>query len=752
MESVAVAATKAWMSRRNVSFLSTLRGAASPTGGTALRGWYRQVSRLTQVSDIPHPRYPQPGQKRARPITRKEVRGAAGGDDIAFMAALTSTRTLIPIGGHVAGERARPARGGKGLLLALCGLFLVYVAWLLVAPGSSKWLYNLLLAGSAFVCFSAPLRRSKERAAWTCLGITLLLWAAGDFYYTIFLWNQNASPPTVTDWLWLASYPFLYASIALLVRSRTKQFDRSLWLDAALAALAVAAVGATLLFGAVVDSTGGSLLLAAMNLAYPLADALLLGIVVAVLALTGWRLDRTWMCIVAGTTVLALADSATLYQATSGSNEQIAILDAGWPLAMLLLTAAAWQPVRELGEVRLEGARLLAVPAVFGLTALVILVYGQFEALNAPAVVLAATSMLAVIARMAFTFREKMVLLSATRIEARTDPLTGIGNRRKLMDDLGATLDSQKPAVLILLDLDGFKGYNDSFGHPAGDALLSRLAKKLAAAVAGDGEVYRIGGDEFCVLAMLEPARRKAFAAAAAEALQEQGEGFRITSAQGSVSLPEEAREVAEALRLVDGRMYDEKDGRRASAGRQSRDVLLRALYERDARLQGRLADIVELVRSVGRQLGLSQDEVGDVALAAELHEVGKLAIPDSILSKPEPLTEEEARFLGRHPLIGERILSSAPSLAKVSRIVRSIHERFDGAGYPDGLSGQEIPFRSRIIAACAAFIGMTSTSTPEEALTALRADAGKAFDPEVVDALAAVIVDEPQLALAGNG
>jgi diguanylate cyclase (GGDEF)-like protein len=678
------------------------------------------------------------------------VRAPAEGDDTAIMAASTSTRTLTPIRGRVTHDppAASPDRP-RGLLLGLCALFCLYVGWLLIEPGSAKWLYNVLLVGSAFVCLSSPLRQSRERAAWLCLGATLLLWAAGDFYYTIFLWNQNAAPPTVTDWCWLASYPFLYASIALLVRARTAHFDRSLWLDAVLAALAVAAVGATVLFGAVVESTGGSPLVAAMNIAYPLADALLLGIVVAVLALTGWRLDRTWLCIVAGTTVLALADSAFLYQAASGS-AQIPVLDAAWPLAMLLLTAAAWQPVRKLGTVRLEGSRMLAVPAVFGLMSLAILVYGQFEPLNTPAVMLAATSMVAVIARMAFTFREKLVLLSASRIEARTDPLTGIGNRRKLIDDLSAKLSAQTPAVLILLDLDGFKGYNDSFGHPAGDALLARLAKKLAVAVAGEGDVYRIGGDEFCVLGAVDPDRRDAFAAAAAEALQEHGEGFRITSAQGSVSLPQEAEDVAEALRLVDGRMYDEKDGRRASAGRQSRDVLLRALYERDERLQGRLADIVELVRSVGQQLRLSADEVGDLALAAELHEVGKLAIPDSILSKREPLTDEESRFLHRHPLIGERILSSAPALAKVSRIVRSIHERFDGTGYPDGLAGQEIPFRSRIIGTCAAFIGLTTTSTPDEAIATLRRGAGTRFDPEVLDALEAVVaVAEPSPVLA---
>ncbi len=656
--------------------------------------------------------------------------------------------------------RLAAVSAGRGLLLALVALFVVYVGWLIVEPGgsatSSKWLYNLLLVGSAFVCLRSPRRQGPERAAWTCLGVTLILWAAGDFYYTLFLWDATPEPPTVTDWLWLVSYPFLYASIALLVRARANHFQKSLLLDAVVAALAVAAVGATVLFGAVVESTGGSPAVALMNIAYPLADALLLGLVVSVLALGGWRIDRSWLCIVGGTAVLALADSAYLYQAVGGISNEMTILDAGWPLAMLLLAAAAWQPARQLATVRLEGIRLLAVPAFFGVTALAILVYGQFESLNTPAVVLAAAAMLAVIARMAMTFREKLQLLAAARLEAQTDALTGIGNRRKLMADLEGTLTDGAPAVLMLLDLDGFKAYNDTFGHPAGDALLARLAKKLAAGVGANGEVYRIGGDEFCVLAPADTARRQTFAAAAQEALQEHGEGFRITAAQGSVSLPEEAAGVADALRLVDERMYDEKDGRRASAGRQSRDVLLRVLYERDARLQGHLTDLVELVRAVGAHLDLPPDDLGDLSLAAELHEVGKLAIPDSILRKPGPLTEDEWRFVRRHTLIGERILSSAPALAKVSTIVRSTHERIDGQGYPDGLAGEEIPLASRIIGACVAYVAMTSTvpyrpaRSSEEALAELCRCAGSQFDTRVVDAIVELHDElEPGLAAA---
>ena len=147
-------------------------------------------------------------------------------------------------------------------------------------------------------------------------------------------------------------------------------------------------------------------------------------------------------------------------------------------------------------------------------------------------------------------------------------------------------------------------------------------------------------------------------------------------------------------------------------------------------------------------------DEVDDLALAAELHEVGKLAIPDSILQKPEPLTEDESSFLRRHPLIGERILSSAPALAKVSTIVRSAHERMDGQGYPDGLSGEDIPLASRIIGLCAAFVAMTNAlperpaRTIDQAFAELRRSAGTEFDSAVVEALVAVY-DDPSARLA---
>jgi diguanylate cyclase (GGDEF)-like protein len=300
----------------------------------------------------------------------------------------------------------------------------------------------------------------------------------------------------------------------------------------------------------------------------------------------------------------------------------------------------------------------------------------------------------------------------------------------------------------MLFDLDGFKAYNDAFGHPAGDALLRRLALNLAAASHSFGRAYRMGGDEFCVLAHTGTADRASALQTATKALEEEGEGFVITAASGAIVLPDETTQLSEALRIADTRLYGNKDSRRASAVRQSKDVLLTVLHERDAELRGHLTSVAQLVRAVGRRLELAPHELHDLDLAAQLHDVGKLAIPDSILSKPGPLSEEEWPFIFRHTLVGERILSAAPSLTRIARLVRSTHERMDGQGYPDGLAGEKIPLPSRIVSVCDAFLAMTeerpyrSALTSEEAIAELRRCAGTQFDPDVVEALIGAYID----------
>jgi two-component system cell cycle response regulator len=155
---------------------------------------------------------------------------------------------------------------------------------------------------------------------------------------------------------------------------------------------------------------------------------------------------------------------------------------------------------------------------------------------------------------------------------------------------------------------------------------------------------------------------------------------------------------------------------------------------------------VAVLARSVGERLGITGPELDDLERAAELHDIGKIAIPDAILNKPGPLDIEEWDFMRRHTLIGESMLSAAPVLQAAARIVRSSHERFDGAGYPDGLRGEQIPLASRIVFVCDAFHAMTSdrpygaAGSVDAALEELAECAGTQFDPVVVEAFQAEI------------
>jgi len=171
--------------------------------------------------------------------------------------------------------------------------------------------------------------------------------------------------------------------------------------------------------------------------------------------------------------------------------------------------------------------------------------------------------------------------------------------------------------------------------------------------------------------------------------------------------------------------------------------VLLRALAERNSELAQHNDDVAELAEAVAHELGLEPAETIAIRRAAELHDVGKLAIPDTILNKPGPLDAQEWDFIRDHTVIGERIVASATSLLNVAPLVRSSHERWEGGGYPDGLAGEQIPLGARIIAVCDAFDAMTTTRpyreaiSEHEAVAELHRCAGKQFDPGIVDAFA---------------
>jgi two-component system cell cycle response regulator len=603
----------------------------------------------------------------------------------------------------------------------------------------------------AALCLIA--RGWRGERGWALIGLGALCWAAGDVYWTAKLSHMSSPPvPSWADAGYLLFCPLTFAGILSLVRRRARSASRTLIADAMAAALTTGSLSAALAVQPVLDHAHGGTLAIATNLAYPVSDLALLGLLVGAMALGEWRISRTWLLLGASIVTFWIADTLYLVSVANATYSQGQWYNGLWYISPILAAWAAWLPAAPaaLSDVD-RGTSVRGITMLLGVAggALAVLVSGKFVNVGVPAVMLAAGALLVIMARLVMTWRENLRLLRLSQDEAITDSLTGLRNRRALVADLGRQLRSattDSPLALVLFDLDGFKHYNDNFGHPAGDALLARLGRSLAAGLDGRGEAYRMGGDEFCALIAVAASDLDTAVRAASQALTDSGEGFTIGCSYGSVTLPLEAEDAEGALRIADQRMYAQKRGSRASASRQSGDVLLRLLAERDPVLRTHLHDVAELAAETARSFGLPLDEVEQIRQGAELHDVGKMAIPDAILDKPASLDDSEWAFIRRHTLIGERIINAAPALRRVALLVRASHENFDGTGYPDQLKGEAIPLGARIIAVCDAFDAMTTNRSyrkarsEAEALSELHRCAGTQFDPVVVSRFCAAL------------
>jgi two-component system, cell cycle response regulator len=587
----------------------------------------------------------------------------------------------------------------------------------------------------------------SERAAWAVLTAGLTAYFLGDLYYELVLPAESPPYPSPADAGYLCIYPAAYVALVLLLRARTDGVSPLLWLDGIIGGLAATAVGAALVLG-VVASTEGPLATVITNLAYPLGDLVMLAFAVVVLTVTGRRGGSTWVVLALAFAVWGVADSLYLYRAASGTYEEFTVLDTGWPATYVLIAVAAWRPVQRLDTHRLR-ASMLAPPALMTSVALALLLLDHYLRLNQVAIWLASASIASAVVRFGLVFRQNLQLLGVSEQEAATDALTGLGNRRALLRDLDRVIADaveQDPAVLALFDLDGFKSYNDTFGHLAGDALLARLGHRLTETTAGQATAYRMGGDEFCLLSSGHCEDPEALVAAAVSALRESGERFTIGCSHGAVLLPAESTEPVEALRLADQRMYAAKRSGRRTNDEAVHQVLLRVAAEHDGELRDHVDEVADFAELVGRELGLGDAELLDVRRAAQLHDIGKVAIPDAILHAPRALTEDEWVYMRQHTIIGQRIINAAPELKEVARIVRASHERYDGAGYPDGTAGEDIPLGARVVAVCDAYDAMVTARAyrralpVEQALAELERCAGGQFDPAVVAAFVAVL------------
>jgi two-component system, cell cycle response regulator len=431
--------------------------------------------------------------------------------------------------------------------------------------------YDAVVVCAGLACFLRASRGGPERAAWIAIAASIIAWAGGEIWWTLYIEGNPSAPyPSPADLGYLAFYPLAVLGLYLLVRARAQELDRRLWMDGLIAALGTGALGAALLFEFVADRTSGTAIEVATTLAYPFGDVLLVSLIVGVIALTRWRPGRTWTLLLAGLAVMAVADVAFTLQ-TYDSN----VPGGDWVEPLYLISAVtlglvAWQPQAApiLPDARFDGWREMVVPGIVAGAMIALVGMQYFDGASALTTLLWSATMLSVIGRLVVSLRDNKRLLE----QVRTDRLTGLGSQARMQIDLEERERTpDRPLTVLLLDLNGFKRYNDTFGHPAGDKMLGMLGKRLGVAMealAVETTAYRLGGDEFLVMAEggivgLGLEERDALAVHAAEALTSRGRGFELSAAWGIASIPEEADSPAEAMQLADVRMYAQKESRR---------------------------------------------------------------------------------------------------------------------------------------------------------------------------------------------
>jgi diguanylate cyclase (GGDEF)-like protein/PAS domain S-box-containing protein len=374
---------------------------------------------------------------------------------------------------------------------------------------------------------------------------------------------------------------------------------------------------------------------------------------------------------------------------------------------------------------------------------------------------------------------ERKRMKEALREQARRDPLTGVLNHAVVVEELRSVLsrDGQgAPCAVAMVDVDGMKATNDTYGHQVGDEVLLALANALSR----DGAIVgRYGGDEF--VAVLPGADRLAaerYCEAVLDELSrtglshpETGAKVTIAASLGLAIFPEEAETVADLIRLSDDAMYASR--RQRPMGSRTRKLseahasLKREIAQRkraeEARWQAQTETVMllaaaaeahdhttglhlhgvrALTEALAQEMGYGQEDARDLGLAAVLHDIGKVRVPDAVLTSSGKLADEEWELMRFHTTWGARFLDGRPGFELASVIARSHHERWDGSGYPDGLAGEDIPEAATIVAVADCFDAITSDrpyrmrrSVPQ-AIKEISDYSGKQFSPKVVEAL----------------
>ncbi len=392
-------------------------------------------------------------------------------------------------------------------------LLVAYLVSLLLRPTGSDWTWldgwsvcAVELVVSA-LCIGRGLVRRPGRVTAVVLGISLLMWTLGDMALTVeSLGGASPPSPSVADIFYLVFYPFAYIAVVLFIRGEVRRFSTPNWLDGGIAGLGAAAVCAAFAFHSILHSTGGHLASTVTNLAYPIGDLLLLGLVVGGSALLSGRPKAPWVLLAGGLALNVIGDTSNLFQGSWGASRFGSIANAtAWPFAIFIMAVAVWLRPRPSNLLVTQRASGFVLPSVAAGSALVVLLVGSVHTVSRVAIGLATATLVVVGIRLVLTVRTMRALSEERQRQSVTDDLTGLRNRRYLFHVLdsffaesAATPD--RNLAFLFVDLNHFKEINDSFGHPAGDELLRQLGIRLAGSLRNNDLLVRIGGDEFAVV------------------------------------------------------------------------------------------------------------------------------------------------------------------------------------------------------------------------------------------------------------
>jgi diguanylate cyclase (GGDEF)-like protein/putative nucleotidyltransferase with HDIG domain len=365
-------------------------------------------------------------------------------------------------------------------------------------------------------------------------------------------------------------------------------------------------------------------------------------------------------------------------------------------------------------------------------------------------------------------------LKEVSELYRHRDAVTGLLNHYAVYEALEQKIReasrSEHPVSLIRLDLDRFALFNATHGHRAGDDLLRQIGQSMEASLSPGAVVGRYDADEFLIVL---PHTTRSQAVAIAHRLREKirqealvrsedGQVIPVTASIGVAEFPGDAASAQELLSAAEGALLtarqngtgvaDSRSGWRtryqiqANGAFSTLEAMVIAIDNKDHYTRSHSEDVSEYALWIAEELGLSEEQKHVLRLGGLLHDVGKIGIPDEVLMKPGLLTAEEYEVMKQHTVLGAVMLSALPGMEKIAPLARWHHERWDGNGYPDGLTGEEIPLLARILAVADAFSAMT-TDRPyrkgidrQSALAELRREKGKQFDPEIVDAFLAAI------------